>query len=256
MARLLLASWAFLAFASSSAVAADLPLKAPLPPASIWTGCYINGGGGYGMWNSDHNLETFPGLVPLDVSTTSGGRGWFGVAGAGCDYQFHAFNTWDVVIGAFGDYDFMNIHGIVSDPVAALQGNANEQEAWAAGLRAGILITPTLLTYINGGYTGARVGQVNFSTPTGVPTLFASPAHSGPGWFIGSGTEYALTWLPISGLFWRNEYRFSSYQPADVESTVAGVPVPVGNHIQSTSQTISTELVWRFNWIGPISARY
>ncbi len=46
------------ALAVGSAMAADMPVKAPMlmkapPPAYSWTGCYIGGGGGYGMWNQD-----------------------------------------------------------------------------------------------------------------------------------------------------------------------------------------------------------
>ncbi|MGA8817301.1 MAG: porin family protein, partial [Xanthobacteraceae bacterium] len=39
-----------------AASAADLmPLKAPMPaPVMSWTGCYVDGGWGYGMWNQDH----------------------------------------------------------------------------------------------------------------------------------------------------------------------------------------------------------
>jgi outer membrane immunogenic protein len=58
MKKLLLASITGLALASGSAFAADMPVKAPYykappPPAYSWTGCYIDGGGGYGMYNQD-----------------------------------------------------------------------------------------------------------------------------------------------------------------------------------------------------------
>ena len=76
MTRVLITSVALLSLLSGSGVAADMgmPLKAPLPPAPIWTGCYINGGG-YGMSNIDHTLETFPGLVAENAISTDGGRG-------------------------------------------------------------------------------------------------------------------------------------------------------------------------------------
>jgi outer membrane immunogenic protein len=261
MKKILLASLAVAAMASSAAFAADLPapaaaqmFKAP-PPPPTWTGCYVNGGAGYGLWNSDHNLENATTLAALDVTTTSGGRGWFGVAGGGCDVQFGLLN-WNVVVGAFGDYDFMNVYGTVSDPFAGLQGQATEQGAWAGGARAGVLITPTLLTYVNGGYTGAHVGQINYATATGVPTGLATLSHNVNGWFLGGGTEYAINWdwVPIRGLFWRNEYRWSYYGAEDVPTVVAatgaGTVPPTANHQQLTTQTIATELVWRFNWSG------
>jgi hypothetical protein len=95
-----------------SAVAADLPMKAaPVAPVASFTGCYLNAGGGYGMWNQDQVTETFPGLVATTVATTTdGGRGWLGRFGGGCDYQLSgAFSNW--VVGAFGDYDVMNLKG-------------------------------------------------------------------------------------------------------------------------------------------------
>jgi opacity protein-like surface antigen len=78
---------------AASAADLGLPIKSappPPPPGPNWTGCYVNGGGGYGMWNQDNYFEvSTPGLVPLSASATNGGRGWFGVAGGGCDYQFN-----------------------------------------------------------------------------------------------------------------------------------------------------------------------
>jgi outer membrane immunogenic protein len=84
-------------------------------------------------------------------------------------------------------------------------------------------------------------------------------ANTYHGWFIGSGAEYALNfnWLPVQGLFWRNEYRFSSYNSADLPVvTAAGAATGFGEHIQPYTQTITTSLVWRFNWSGPVAARY
>src|SRR5580704_18433281 len=113
MKNLLLASFTGLVVASGSAFAADLPYKAPPPPppSISWTGCYVDGAWGYGMWNQDHYLETNPGLVPITSSTTNGGRGWMGRVGAGCDVQPSRF-----VFGAFADYDFMSLKGTDEPP--------------------------------------------------------------------------------------------------------------------------------------------
>ncbi|MGP0094765.1 MAG: hypothetical protein ACLPKB_33150 [Xanthobacteraceae bacterium] len=50
MKQLLLGTAASLAIVAGAS-AADLAVKAPLPAFS-WTGCYLNGGGGYGMLKS------------------------------------------------------------------------------------------------------------------------------------------------------------------------------------------------------------
>ena len=91
MKKLLLAAVALAALTAGPAVAADLGRKAPAyipppaPPPPTFTGCYVDGGVGYGLWNIDH-FGQFAGLQTSE--TTSGGRGWLGRVGGGCDYQF------------------------------------------------------------------------------------------------------------------------------------------------------------------------
>ena len=46
---------------------------------------------------------------------------------------------------------------------------------WAAGARAGFLVTPKFLTYFDGGYTQANFSRVNFQTPLLAPQLPAFP---------------------------------------------------------------------------------
>src|SRR4029077_14238805 len=44
---------------AGGAMAADMAVKAPIMraplPAFSWTGCYLDAGVGYGIWNQDHN---------------------------------------------------------------------------------------------------------------------------------------------------------------------------------------------------------
>jgi outer membrane immunogenic protein len=255
MKKLLLAAASLMAL-GGSAFAADMPppvyKAAPPPPAPAynWTGCYVNGGFGYGVSNTDHWLETNPGLVPVDGRNTSGARGWLGIAGAGCDVQvpFAGLGGW--VVGVFGDYSFMDIHEPMQE--ALLQGDAKQNNAWAVGGRLGYVVTPTLMAYTNGGYTQSHFDQVNQQLGGIGPVLSFIPSHTYNGWFVGGGTEYALnfSWLPISGLFWRNEYRFSSFNKTDLPilTAGAGAPTGVGVHMQPYEQAVLSELVWRFNW--------
>jgi outer membrane immunogenic protein len=248
MKKLLLATFAAVALASGSALAADLPAPAPvykapaaMAPAYSWSGCYVDGGGGYGFWTQDHTFNV--GGVPLLPSTTSGGRGWFGTVGAGCDYQVS--NSW--VVGLQGDYNFMDLHGNFNDSIDVL-GNEKESSSWAVGGRIGYLVAPNVLAYFNGGFTEARFSQIN-----SIFLPFAVASHTYNGWFLGGGTETSLAGilglgLP-PGLFLRSEYRFSSYQSADVPFLVAGVqPAGVVEHMSTYVQTLSTALVWKFNW--------
>jgi len=259
------------ALATGSASAADLlPLKAP-PPVYSWTGCYIDAGVGYGMWNQSHTDEELtPSIIAVGPSTTTGGEGWLGRVGVGCDYQIAP--RW--VIGAFADYDFMNLSGTFSEPFFGDFGNETEKWSWAAGARIGYLVTPKLLAFFDGGFTQAKFSQISLNTWTLPPpiTIVSTgtdiPAHTYNGWFLGGGYEYAL-WdiVPIPGLFWRTEYRYDRYNSADlpvVNSTtgapstfgsvacdVDGVCGNAGQHMQKDVQTVTTGVVWKFNFGGP-----
>ena len=232
MKKLAIAITAVAAF-TGSAVAADMQVKAqpyapPVVTAYNWTGCYVGAGGGYGMYNqdvSDPNSSSSSGTVTL------GGRGWFGTGQVGCDYQVMP----SIVIGAFGDYNFGSIKGTTFSVDEKLSSS------WAAGGRIGWVALPNLLAYVSGGYTEARFDQINIDTATYIP------ATTYKGWFLGSGYEYGLGFMP--GLFWKTEYRFADYQAQTlpvVDATDGDTLGTFDSH--KYVQTIRTELVYRFNW--------
>jgi outer membrane immunogenic protein len=258
MKKLLLTTVALGVLAAGSAYAADLrpayksPPPAPPPPPSF-TGCYLYGGGGYGLWNIDHSGQDLG--TQVTTETTSGGRGWLGGGGGGCDYQFGAgtgfWSNW--VVGAFADADAMNLHKNFQSSFGAFAGEEKETSAWAVGGRIGYLVTPNVFTYWNGGYTQSRFDGINFSSTfpvVGTP-LGTIGAHTYDGWFIGGGTEISLSGLfglPLpAGLFWRSEYRYSSFNSANLALTGPTIPVGVSENMRPFVQTITTSLVWRFN---------
>jgi outer membrane immunogenic protein len=240
--------------------AADLPppvyTKAPPPPPVYnWTGCYIAGGGGYAWWNQDSQVRVTGTNIPVAAQVTNGGKGWFGEGQGGCDYQFNMpLGSWNlpIVIGAFGDWEGGRIRGQNSNPLTV--GSENESSTWAVGGRAGYLVTPRFLTYFDGGFTQARFDRINynFSFAGGGPAGVSLPGQTYNGWFIGSGYEYAFDWLPIPGLFWKTEYRYSQYNTATPSFVFTGTNVPTGLSLntQKFTQFVSTEIVWRFNWFG------
>ncbi|MBX9844282.1 MAG: outer membrane beta-barrel protein [Xanthobacteraceae bacterium] len=242
---------------SQSALAADMPVKAPVLKASTiiatnWTGFYLTAGGGYGIWAADSNTP-LGSVLPssaLPLVQSQGGRGWLGRVGGGFDYQVNPY----IVAGVFADYDFSDLKGTIHDARVGLSGDIKQTRAWAAGARAGWLVTPTLLGYANGGYTNARFSDTNmvgFSsggrTSVGAPSGFVTPAFSTSGWFVGGGMEAALA----SGWFWRNEYRYARYDNnviPDVNAFAAGAPSAFSSiHFKPTVQTITTQLVYKFN---------
>lgn len=270
MKKLLLSVAALTFAAGSSAFAADLrmPVKAPQappPPVYSWTGCYIDGGVGYGLWNQEHTTTTTFGALGVlsTVNQTDGGNGWLGRVGGGCDYQFGS--RW--LIGAFGDYDFMNLKGTNSPlevlglgpgggaPFFPINANEKESAAWSVGARLGYLVAPSVLTYVDGGYTQARFDSQSEQTNLGAPIGFGFPAHTYSGWFVGGGVETSLAdYLPglPQGLFLRTEYRFAQYQRSNLAEINQATGIPDGN-FESTRpmvQTVTTSLVWRFNFWG------
>src|SRR5262249_17721253 len=85
---------------STPALSADMPLRAPpvAVPVYNWTGCFVKGGGGYGMWNQDST--GFADTIQTGTEIRTGGRGWFGTLGGGCGYLIG--ERW--VIGVFCGY--------------------------------------------------------------------------------------------------------------------------------------------------------
>jgi len=245
-----------------AASAADMGVpytKAPLPPPVMsWTGCYVDGGWGYGFWNQDHNTTTPAGTT---VTTTDGGRGWMGKVGGGCDYQTPWFNN-RVVVGVFGDWDPMSLKGNISPsklfPAGAgaqpLTMNEKESSAWFVGARLGYLVTPSFMSYFDGGYTRTRfTTSGEFQTFTGTPIAFSYPNYNDSGWFLGSGFEYSLNnWVPFRGLFLQTEYRFSQYGRKSLAEFSTATGLPDGNTLNTRPyvQTVTTALVWKFNWMG------
>jgi outer membrane immunogenic protein len=256
MKKLLLAISTVVAF-TGSAFAADLarkapPMAPPPPPPPSFTGCWLSGGVGYGLFDQESTIFDVPSGIQETGTTDFGGRGWLGRIGAGCDYQFSFFGNSQWVIGAFGDYDWTNIRGR-RDLEGEFVGDQNLNNQWAIGGRIGWVALPNLMTFVSGGYTQAHFGGTafvdNFFPHIGLASPFTTDAVTHTGWFIGGGEEYAFNWLPVQGLFWKTEYRLSEFDRQDVFIRAFGVPEAL-DHQKTFVQTITTSLVWRFNFGG------
>jgi outer membrane immunogenic protein len=228
---------------------------------SSWSGVYVSGGLGYGIWAADTTtVNPVTGACVLCVQQTQGGKGWFGTAGLGYDRQF---NNW-IVGGVFADADFSNIKGTIQDQGPFFAGKLKETRSWAVGPRVGLLMTPQTLTYVNGGFT-----QTHFSSASmvrafnGASSTFVTPSFDRSGWFVGGGVERAFSLFGLgSGWFWRSEYRYASYGRTMLSDSVPGAgPVvvsPAGVFLNPQNsitfkpavQTIRTEIVYKFNWPG------
>lgn len=266
MKKLALALAATAAFAGQ-AIAADMPMKAarpaPLPvPVATWTGCYVGGGGGYGLYDIETRMYNDAGgvAVPLNRQFDQGGRGWIGTVQGGCDYQF-ALGTYQLVIGAFGDYNWSDMKGDFTGNggrVGLESGREKVDNFWSVGGRIGWLITPAVLTYFSGGYTEAhRTGVGTYLNAVNVPVGFGLRGGSTQGWFLGSGIEYQLGWIPNVTI--KTEYRFSEFDQRDNRefSTVTGLNNANFSRDKLFTQTVITTLSYRFNFGGPaVVAKY
>jgi outer membrane immunogenic protein len=261
MKRLVLALTAVAAFAGS-AVAADLPArtytKAPMmAPAPNWTGFYIFGGGGGGIWDANTDVvSTTTGTCIVCTNQKQGGDGWFGTVGAGYDWQFSG--SW--VAGIFADGQFGSLKGTIHDFVLDT-GNVKLKTSWAAGVRVGYLVAPNVLSYVNGGYSGSNwSGTTLLSAFTGTPSGLHTNSFDRNGWFVGGGVENNLNIFGISapGWFMKTEYRAAYYDKKNISELIDGTNAPLGADItfKPFVQTISTSLVYRFNWTGPVVAKY
>ncbi|MGH6678631.1 MAG: outer membrane protein [Bradyrhizobium sp.] len=267
MKKLLLTLSAMALF-TGSASAADLGAghmytkAAPMAaPAYSWTGFYIFGGAGGGLWDAKGNTtESLLGVSFATRDSQTGGNGWFGTVGAGYDWQFNS--NW--VAGVFADAQFGSIRGSLTNPLLDSEGSETLRDSWAAGARFGYLVAPNVLSYVNAGYTGS---QWSGTSLTGVVPVLASlattPSFSRDGWFIGGGVENSLDifGVHIPGLFMKTEYRAAYYARATLPETIVTTPVPVPglsitNTFKPIVQTISTSLVYRVNWGGPVVAKY
>src|SRR6188768_857511 len=191
MKKLALTVTAAVAALTGQAVAADMAVKAVRPAAPVvaavsWTGCYVGGGFGYGLFDQENTLylDIPPARTRLSDTVDTGGRGWFGTVQGGCDYQF-GMGASQFVIGAQVDYDFADIRGNHNPPGTNLYAREKLSEQWAIGGRIGWLAFPQLLTYFSAGYTEAKFDRQDYTNLIGPPFGIPSGVYTAGRWYKG-----------------------------------------------------------------------
>ena len=261
----LIAALAMMAALTGSAVAADLGArpytKAPaiVAPAYNWTGFYIFGGGGGGLWSANGGVDiTLTGACLICTNTRTGGDGWFGTVGAGYDWQ-------GPVVGV---RHLRRRH--LRQPEGQHRG-CGRRQGWRrryhedgdglGGRRASWLsYRSNVLSYVNGGYTGTYwSGSTLLGSFSGAASGLHTDSFNTQGWFVGGGVENNLNIFGFNapGWFMKTEYRAAYLdrkrlkERFDVTGALAGLDITFKPFVQ----TISTSLVYRFNWGGaPVSA--
>ncbi len=220
-----------LACGSTAAAAADMPLKAPAPPAFQWSGCYagLNAGGGGSGTNftatvdpGSHLTGGDPALVGADGSGSANFTGFLGGGQAGCNWQSGL-----LVYGLEGDFDdfhsnpqFSNNTDTLSNAVTPLTVTQSLTTDFLATMRPRIGIAADRnFAYLTGGaaFTRASFAEsyVDGATPA-AGTGLATGARFLAGWTAGAGWEYA--WSDHWTL--RVEYLFASFSATNALGTI------------------------------------
>jgi outer membrane immunogenic protein len=251
MKNLLIASIAMVALMTGAAQAADMSMpmmKAPVAPvaAPSWSGFYLGAGFGAGVLDSDWIPFTTATGAPLTRALDNGGKGWMAKFVVGYDYQFYS----NMVLGVFGSYDPNEMQGTaqsgITNALPSDQFGATMKESydWAVGARLGWVLTPTIFTYADGGFTQARLGSMTLAGLTSGAVLGTLSAQTYSGWFTGGGFVTPVPLINIPGLFLDTEYRYSSFNNQS-QPIVGSVD---SEKIRFATQTVTTSLVYKFNW--------
>ncbi|WPO39451.1 outer membrane protein [Tardiphaga sp. 42S5] len=241
MKNFLLGTVALIALgASVPAMAADLAArpytKAPAyVPAPIynWTGFYIGGHIG-GAFNGSNGFG--------GTTDNSDGR-FLGGVQIGYDYQFAP--NW--VFGIEGQYSWVGSNNTnVAFVPAGFTYNLNQKGLGSVTGRIGYTWGPALL-YVKGGYAYSDYSESLVVTGTGVPVAFAAGTKH-DGYTVGAGLEY---------LFTQNWSGKVEYQYYDFGKTTFTTPVALaGVSSRNDEHTVKAGLNYRFNWGGPVVAKY
>jgi outer membrane immunogenic protein len=244
MKKFLLGTVALVALgATAPALAADLAArpaytKAPVYAAPIynWTGFYIGGHIGGAFDNNN-------GFAGTTNSSNSGS--FLGGVQVGADYQFAP--NW--VLGVEGQYSWLgsNTNSAAFNGLGAgYVYNDNQRGLGSVTGRFGYTWGPALL-YVKGGYA---FSDYNDSlTLGGVPQAFTLNSGHHDGYTVGAGLEY---------MFAQNWSAKIEYQYYNFGSTSFVTPVVLSGFgsTRDSEQTVKVGVNYRFNWGGPVVARY
>ena len=188
---------------ASNAIAADVPIKAPvykaapIAPAWSWTGLYFGGHFGAAWskkdWQTADGILAAAGFTPFQAASMIGGK--FSGAQVGYNWQIGSWVFGPELSGSWAD-----IYGNAKCGLAQFICNTKVDWFGTATARLGYA-TDHLLYYVKGGAAVVHDKQL-MTTPS-----FANVFEGGTtrtGWTAGAGVEYAFT--PSVSAFAEYEY--------------------------------------------------
>jgi outer membrane immunogenic protein len=214
MKMLIIATVAGAVLASGSAMAADLPLKAPPPVTYSWTGFYIGGNAGYGWGRSDLDTTAAgPTYPPGYFAATSlpainaAGQGSVDphsfVGGGQLGYNWQ---TGSIVAGLEADFDYFRMNAsravsgiypccIANSPFTLAQ-SVSTNWLFTARPRLGWAVNNWLF-YATGGVAVTDLSSSQSFTDAYLSTINAGESFSASstraGWVAGAGIEYGVS---------------------------------------------------------------
>jgi high affinity Mn2+ porin len=223
-----------------SAVAADMPLKAPvLKTVYDWTGFYIGGHVGYGGGSLGPGTNPLPEQgVGLPHSVT----GLIGGYQAGYSRQFSNH----VVLGVEADASFTSPVDALALARAPAPFNATIDYVGTLRGRAGYAFG-AVMPYVTGGFAW---GHSSVDVTNAAGKVFATPGQTQTGWTAGAGIEFAVSgnWSA------KVEYDYIDLSRRNYDLSGLGLP-NIG--VDPKIQLIQLGLNYRFGdtlWNAPVSA--
>jgi outer membrane immunogenic protein len=270
MKRQLLAGVAITALLGGSALAADMPVKAPpLPgcPGCNWNGFYVgvNVGGSIGH---DRGLDaismsapgTLGGIAPgvlNPISSTvysQSPTGWLAGGQVGANWQMG-----HLVLGAEGDWDWtrqrsnLQINNFIASSVvvapAAYGYTDQEKINWLATARARVgWASGYTMAYLTGGAAFADIDSNYAFQAAGSGTFASAPGAANfsttrVGWAIGSGVETSLGWMGANHWSAKLEYLYVDLGTVTNSFAVPLTAAPATSYGVSSSTHIRDNIV-------------
>jgi outer membrane immunogenic protein len=188
-----LASAAIAAIMTSTAFAADMPLKAAAPVALYdWSGIYLGGvvGGAWGTNDiADPGFSSVGLFVPTVQSTTS--SGFIGGVEGGSRYQFAK-----LVVGWEADITWGNLNGTSNTgfggPFTGVSRSLTSDTSWTATATSTVGVAHNnWLLYGKAGVAWANTSYTDNWTVLGAPLFSGTGSDNRVGWTVGTGVEWA-----------------------------------------------------------------
>jgi outer membrane immunogenic protein len=252
MKKMLIGTVALLAVATGPALAADIPVKAPVYKAVVapvvysWTGCYIGGNGG-GMWVR----KSWTTFQPTLGSVDDGGHdanGWLIGGQVGCNYQ-----TGNWVFGVQADYDWADATGTSNDLFFVDLTDRSRVRSLGSATARGGYAWDRFLGYVKGGVAWERDNYDTFRTATLQP--FSTASSTRTGLTVGIGGEYAFTDFLTAFI----EYDYYAFGTRTETFTLLVPSInPLRNtDIRENKSVVKVGFNWKFGWGAvPVVTKY